>query len=119
MKNLKNIFKTGLTAAFMATITVACGDRPASNPTDDTSTSEAISGKSESTRNLIRPRPAPVGDTAETGEQADRFGNLPSNVDTAARRQVEQDILRQAEENPNQRPEIRTPPNRRIDGTNQ
>jgi hypothetical protein len=28
MKNLKNILKTGLAAALIATITVACGDRP-------------------------------------------------------------------------------------------
>ncbi|MBD1398615.1 hypothetical protein H9Q13_15690 [Pontibacter sp. JH31] len=116
MQNLKHILKTGLAAAFVATIAVSCGERPKSNPTDDTSTSEAITERSKSTQNLNKPRPAPIGRTAETGEQADRFGNIPPNVDSVARAKVELDRQRQLEENPNQRPRPRTPQGRRVEG---
>ncbi|WP_076672434.1 hypothetical protein [Pontibacter indicus] len=117
MKNLKDIFITGLALAMVAVLGTSCGERPQSDPVDDTSTAEAITNKSESTQNLTRPRPAPIGDTAETGEQADRFGNLPSNVDTVARQRVELDKQRQLQENPNQRPKITTQPNRGADGS--
>lgn len=116
MKNLKDILKTGLAAALVTTIAVSCGDRPRTNPTDDTSTAEAIHEKSRSTQNLNNPRPAPIGRTAETGEQADRFGDLPANVDSAARAKVELDKQRQLEENPDQRPRPRTPTGRRVEG---
>lgn len=116
MKNLKDILKTGLAAAFVATIAVSCGERPKSNPTDDTSTAEAIHERSRSTQNLNEPRPAPIGRTAKTGEQADRFGDLPPNVDSAARAKVEIDRQRQLEENPDQRPRPRTPQGRRVEG---
>ncbi|MDX5419246.1 MAG: hypothetical protein LPK09_08505 [Hymenobacteraceae bacterium] len=116
MKNLKNILRTGLAAAFVATIAVGCGERPKTNPTDDTSTSEAITERSKSTQNLNKPRPAPIGRTAETGEQADRFGDVPPNVDSAARAKVELDRQRQLEENPDQRPRPRTPTGRRVEG---
>ena len=115
MKTKLAIFKTGAAVAFAAIVGFGCGDRPESNPTDDTSTSEAISEDPEVT-NLSEPRPAPIGDTAVTGEQADQFGDLPANADTAARRLHQQNIERQKRENPNQRPEITTPPNRRVTG---
>jgi hypothetical protein len=116
MKNLKNILKTGFAAALIATVTVACGDRPRTNPVDDTSTAEAITERSRSTQNLNTPRPAPIGRTAETGEQADRFGDLPPNVDSVARKKVELDRQRQLEENPDRRPVPRTPQGRRVEG---
>ncbi len=117
MKNLKNILKTGLAAALVATLTVACNnERPRTNDPNDTSTAEAIHERSRSTQNLNNPRPAPIGRTAETGEQADRFGQLPSNVDSVARTKVEIDRQRQLEENPNQRPRPRTPQGRRVEG---
>lgn len=117
MKKLKNILKTSLAVALVAVLGTSCGDRPQSDPADDTSTAEAITNKSKSTQNLTNPRPAPIGDTAETGEQADRFGNLPSNVDTVARQRVELEKQRQLKENPNQRPKITTQPNRAADGS--
>ena len=101
----------------VTTMVTSCGERPQSDPADDTSTAEAITNKSKSTQNLNNPRPAPIGDTAKTGEQADRFGDLPSNVDSAARERVELDKQRQLQENPNQRPKITTQPNRAADGS--
>ena len=86
----------------VAVLGTSCGERPQSDPVDDTSTAEAITNKSESTQNLTRPRPAPIGDTAVTGEQADRFGNLPSNVDTVARQRAEMEKQEQQKRKPNQ-----------------
>lgn len=85
MNKLSNIFKTGAAVAVAAILGFGCGDRPASNPTDDTSTSEAIVGMDSSAANLNNPRPAPIGDTSVTGEQADQFGNMNPNQDSAAR----------------------------------
>ena len=86
MKTTANIFKTGLAVAFAAVVGFGCNyDRPASNPTDDTSTSEAIVKKSKSAANLNNPRPAPIGDTSVTAEQANRFGPMRPNQDSAAR----------------------------------
>ncbi|PRY06044.1 hypothetical protein CLV24_12826 [Pontibacter ummariensis] len=117
MKNITNIFKTGLAVLFAAVLGFGCnGERPATDPIDDTSTSEAIVDKTDA-EHLMEPRPAAIGDTAVTAEQADQFGDLPSNVDTAARRMHQLDIQKQLEENPNQRPEISAPTNRDIDGT--
>lgn len=76
--------------AFASVVGFGCGERPASDPVDDTSTSEAIVEQSEDAANLAEPRPAPIGDTAVTGEQADQFGGAArDNVDSAAR-QMEQ-----------------------------
>lgn len=84
--NTSNILKSGLAVAFAAVVGFGCSnERPESNPTDDVSTSEAIVDESESAANLNNPRPAPIGDTAVTGEQADQFGNMNPNVDSAAR----------------------------------
>ena len=51
-------------------------------PPGESGTSEAII---KDNNNLANPRPAPIGDTAETEEQANQFGKLPSNVDSVAR----------------------------------
>ncbi|WP_460923651.1 hypothetical protein [Pontibacter brevis] len=112
---ISNIFKTGVAVAFAAVVGFGCGDRPASNPTDDTSTSAAIVEMTDA-EHLNEPRPSTIGDSAETGEQADQFGDMRSNVDTAARRLHQQNMERQQRENPNQRPIPTTPPNREIDG---
>lgn len=85
MTKLANIFKTSAAVAVAALIGFGCGDRPASNPTDDTSTSRAIVEMDSSTANLNNPRPAPIGDTSVTGEQADQFGRMNPNQDSAAR----------------------------------
>lgn len=92
MKIIKDITKTGLTVAFVAAVSFGCNyDRPASNPTDDTSTSEAIVNKSKSAANLNNPRPAPIGDTSVTAEQANRFGEMKPNQDSVARAMHELD----------------------------
>lgn len=52
-------------------------------PAGESGTAEAIVGDSA---NLNDPRPAPVGDTAKTPEQADQLGETNvENVDSAAR----------------------------------
>jgi len=52
-------------------------------PEGEAGTAEAIVGDSS---NLSRPRPAPIGDTAKTPEQANQFGeNNVENVDSVAR----------------------------------
>lgn len=91
MYKIKNIIKTSAAVAVAAVIGFGCGDRPASNPTDDTSTSEAIVAMDSSAANLSNPRPAPIGDTSVTAEQADQFGQMNPNQDTAARQMIELD----------------------------
>ncbi|PSR55042.1 hypothetical protein AHMF7605_16790 [Adhaeribacter arboris] len=52
-------------------------------PAGENGTAEAIVGDSA---NLAEPRPAPIGDTAKTKEQADQLGETNvENVDSAAR----------------------------------
>ena len=120
MKTILSLLSKGVAVAIVAVIGFGCNyDRPASNPTDDTSTAEAIVAKSPSAANLNNPRPAPIGKTSKTAEQANRFGQMNPNQDSAARAYIELDRQKQLEENPNQRPIIRTPPNRRIDGAGQ
>lgn len=116
MNKLTNIFKTSAAVAVAAIIGVGCGDRPATNPTDDVSTSQAIVAMDSSTANLNNPRPAPIGDTSVTAEQADQFGRMNSNQDTAARRMIELDKQKQLRENPNQRPKPSTPEGRQVTG---
>ncbi|MHA6250178.1 hypothetical protein ACXYMU_19750 [Pontibacter sp. CAU 1760] len=97
MKKASNIFKTGVAVAFAAVVGVGFGcngERPATNPTDDTSTSEAIVDMTDA-EHLNEPRPSAIGDTAETAEQANQFGEMNSNVDTAARRLHKLDMERQ------------------------
>jgi hypothetical protein len=92
MKTIEILIKTGVVAVFFAAVSFGCNyDRPASNPTDDTSTSEAIVEKSGSAANLNNPRPAPIGDTSVTPEQANRFGKLKPNQDSVARAMHELD----------------------------
>jgi hypothetical protein len=91
MKKVSNIIKSGAGIAVAALIGFGCGDRPASNPTDDTSTSRAIVDMDSSAANLNNPRPAPIGDTSVTSEQANRFGNMKPNQDSAARAMEEID----------------------------
>lgn len=75
-----------LTAGALALL-VSCSSEK-KNPREDypageSGTAEAIVGDSS---NLNRPRPAPVGDTAENAAQADQFGETNvQNVDSAAR----------------------------------
>lgn len=116
MYKIRNIFKTSAAVVVAALIGVSCGDRPASNPTDDTSTSEAIVAMDSSAANLNNPRPAPIGDTSETARQANRFGEMAPNQDTTARKMIELDKQKQLRENPNQRPKPSTPEGRRITG---
>jgi len=72
--------------ALAGTLAFSCGTKQ--NPREDypegeKGTSEAIVGEDP---NLAKPRPAPIGDTAETKEQADQFGeHNVQNVDSAAR----------------------------------
>lgn len=52
-------------------------------PEGESGTSRAIVGDDP---NLAQPRPAPIGDTAQTPEQANQFGeHNVSNVDSVAR----------------------------------
>ncbi len=123
MKKNINILTKGIAFAFVVAIGYGCGhERPQSELVDEgAGTASAIVEGNPSAANLNNPRPAPIGDTAQTGNQADRFGNLPANVDSTARQQVELDKQRQLEANPDQKPTVRAPANRRIDGagTNQ
>ncbi|WP_439880521.1 hypothetical protein ACSX1A_15345 [Pontibacter sp. MBLB2868] len=100
MKTIQHIFKTGVAVAFAGAIGFGCNyDRPESNPTDDTSTSEAIVAMDSSAANLNNPRPAPIGDTSVTAEQANRFGELKSNQDTTARALHKLDELKKKKQN--------------------
>lgn len=91
MKTRLSIFKTGVAVAFAAIVGFGCGNQPEAG---ETGTADAIAEDPEVT-NMAEPRPAPIGDTAVTGEQADQFGNLPSNVDTAARQMERLDERKQ------------------------
>ncbi|MBB6609965.1 hypothetical protein H7F15_02855 [Pontibacter sp. Tf4] len=93
MKTKLSILKTGVAVAFAAIVGVGCGNKPEPG---DTGTADAIAEDPEVT-NLSEPRPAPIGDTAVTGEQADQFGNLPPNVDTAARQMEKLDKQKERE----------------------
>ena len=89
-----------MAVAVAAVIGFGCnGERPASNPTNDTSTSEAIIDATDA-EHLSEPRPAPIGDTSVTGEQADQFGNaMNPNQDSAARAMHELDEQKAREDN--------------------
>lgn len=75
-----------LVLAVVSLLAFSCGTKQ--NPREDfpegeKGTSEAIVGEDP---NLAKPRPAPIGDTAETAEQANQFGeHNVENVDSAAR----------------------------------
>lgn len=100
MKTLKHIFKTGVAVAFAAAVGFGCNyDRPESNPTDDVSTSKAIVEMDSSTANLNTPRPAPIGDTSETAEQANYLGEMAPNQDSAARAMHKLDEIKKRKQN--------------------
>ncbi|MEJ8803614.1 hypothetical protein [Pontibacter sp. H249] len=84
MKTIKNILKTSAAVAFFAIIGFACGQQD-TDIDEDTGTAEAIVEGDSSAANLSTPRPAPIGDTSETAQQANRFGEMNPNQDTAAR----------------------------------
>ncbi|WP_255474288.1 hypothetical protein [Pontibacter qinzhouensis] len=114
-----NIIKKGAMVAFVAAISFSCGqERPITEKDTSTGTAEAIVEGNPSAANLNNPRPAPIGDTSKTGEQANRFGQMNPNQDSAARAQIEFEKQRQLEQNPNQKPTVTTP-ERRIDGSRQ
>lgn len=81
---MKKIFFLSLGLAIAAA--TSCSDPEklkGKYPEGEKGTSEAIVGEDP---NLAEPRPAPVGDTAKTKEQADQFGeHNVQNVDSAAR----------------------------------
>ncbi|CAM3624103.1 hypothetical protein POKO110462_12570 [Pontibacter korlensis] len=91
-----HILKSTLALAFFSVIGFSCGNSAETIEEERTTgTSEAIVEEDESAANLTNPRPAPIGDTAVTGEQADQFGNPEPNVDTAARELQQLDQQRQ------------------------
>lgn len=84
MKKLKRVT---LGLVLMSTFMISCNQSQQEikedYPEGEKGTSEAIVGEDP---NLAEPRPAPIGDTAETKAQADQFGeHNVENVDSAAR----------------------------------
>lgn len=83
---MKKLLQINLVLALVGTLAFGCNTKQ--NPREDypegeKGTSEAIVGEDN---NLAEPRPAPIGDTAKTKEQADQFGeHNVQNVDSAAR----------------------------------
>ena len=72
----------GLSLTFVAACNTKTEDVREDYPQGEAGTSEAIiKGKNR----LATPRPAPIGDTATNESQRNRFGDLPSNVDSTAR----------------------------------
>lgn len=87
MKKTLDILKTGIALAFVATISFGCDANPeTAAEVEAGGASEAIVAGDSSAANLNNPRPAPIGDTSVTGEQADQFGdNLSPNQNQDAR----------------------------------
>jgi hypothetical protein len=85
-KTMKKILHINLILTLVGMLAFSCNTKK--NPREDypkgeKGTSEAIVGEDP---NLAKPRPAPIGDTAKTKEQADQFGETNvENVDSAAR----------------------------------
>ncbi|WP_299759017.1 hypothetical protein [uncultured Pontibacter sp.] len=91
-----HILKSGLALAFATVVGFGCSESAESLQEErDTGTAEAVVEGNEGAANLSEPRPAPIGDTAVTGEQADQFGNPEPNVDSAARELERLDEQRQ------------------------
>ena len=88
-----NIFKTSAAIAFFAVIGFSCGHQD-TDIDEDTGTAEAIVEADSSAANLNNPRPAPIGDTSETAEQANRFGEMNPNQDEDARELQRLDEIR-------------------------
>ena len=102
MKKL-TIFKTGAAIAFAAVVGFGCGHQDTTID-EDTGTAEAIVAGDSSAANLNNPRPAPIGDTSVNANQADRFGQMNPNQDSAARAMQELDKKKrqQKKDNPTQ-----------------
>ncbi|OKL41128.1 hypothetical protein [Pontibacter flavimaris] len=91
-----DIVKSGLVLAFASVVGFGCSQSAENMQEEkDTGTSEAVVEGDEGAANLSNPRPAPIGDTAVTGEQADQFGDVESNVDTAARQMQQMEKQKQ------------------------
>jgi hypothetical protein len=85
-KAMKKILHLTLSVALLAATAGCSADQKKIQedyPEGEKGTSEAIVGEDP---NLAKPRPAPIGDTAKTAEQADQFGeHNVENVDSVAR----------------------------------
>lgn len=103
MKTKLSIFKKGVAVAFATIIGFGCGHQDTTIE-EDTGTAEAIVGADSSAANLNNPRPAPIGDTSVTANQADQFGNMNPNQDTAARAMHELDKKKQQQKQQKQKP---------------
>ncbi|WP_299825835.1 hypothetical protein [uncultured Pontibacter sp.] len=101
MKKITNIFTTGVAVAFAAAVGFGCGQQDTTID-ESTGTAEAIVEGDSSAANLSNPRPAPIGDTSETAEQANRFGEMNPNQDTAARAMQKLDEKKQQQKQQNQ-----------------
>ncbi|MBC5775985.1 hypothetical protein H8S95_18055 [Pontibacter sp. KCTC 32443] len=87
MKTKLSIFKTGVAVAFAAIVGFGCGNNQetTTEAESDTGTADAIVAGDSSAANLNEPRPAPIGDTSVNANQADQFGDMNPNQDSAAR----------------------------------
>ena len=86
MKTKLSIFKTGLAVAFATVVGFGCGSNETTTETEgDAGTADAIVAGDSSAANLNNPRPAPIGDTSVNANQADQFGEMNPNQDSAAR----------------------------------
>ena len=100
MKTKLSIFKTGVVVAFATIVGFGCGNnQDATTETEsDTGTADAIVAGDSSAANLNNPRPAPIGDTSVTANQADQFGEMNPNQDSAARALHELDKQKQQQD---------------------
>ncbi|WP_162428521.1 hypothetical protein [Pontibacter pudoricolor] len=94
MKTRLSIFKTGVAVAFATIVGYGCGQQD-TTVDHDTGTAEAIVEGDSSAANLNNPRPAPIGDTSVNANQADQFGEMNPNQDSAARALHELDKQKQ------------------------
>lgn len=86
MKTKLSIFKTGVAVAFATIVGFGCGQQDTTTEAEtDTGTADAIVAGDSSAANLNEPRPAPIGDTSVNANQADQFGEMNPNQDSAAR----------------------------------
>ncbi|MEJ8758667.1 hypothetical protein WG947_16760 [Pontibacter sp. H259] len=96
MKTKLAIFKTGLAIAFATMVGIGCGQQDTTTEAEgDAGTADAIVAGDSSAANLNNPRPAPIGDTSVNANQADQFGEMNPNQDSAARALNELDKQKQ------------------------
>jgi len=84
-KTMKKLMHISLGLALLVATSCSSDQKNvrADYPEGEKGTAEAIVGDDP---NLAQPRPAPIGDTAKTQEQADQFGETNvQNVDSTAR----------------------------------